>query len=56
MRAVLGFDGTAHELLTDLAGDGGAVLFVDNVDLSTTRNAGPLLTLSEKQQASRSLL
>ncbi|MCZ6780740.1 MAG: hypothetical protein O7C73_03740 [Nitrospirae bacterium] len=32
MRAVLGFDGTAHDLLTDLAGDGGAVLFVDNLD------------------------
>jgi hypothetical protein len=33
MRAVLGFDGTAHDLLTDLAGDGGAVLFVDNAEL-----------------------
>lgn len=32
MRAVLGFDGTARDLLTDLAGDGGAVLFVDNLD------------------------
>lgn len=32
MRAVLGFDGTARELLTDLAADGGAVLFVDNLD------------------------
>ncbi len=32
MRAVLGFDGTAHDLLTDLAGNGGAVLFVDNLD------------------------
>ncbi len=32
MRAVLGFDGTARELLTDLASDGGAVLFVDNID------------------------
>ena len=32
MRAVLGFDGTARELLTDLASDGGAVLFVDNLD------------------------
>ena len=32
MRAVLGFDGTAHDLLTDLAADGGAVLFVDNLD------------------------
>jgi hypothetical protein len=32
MRAVLGFDGTARDLLTDLAGDGGAVLFIDNLD------------------------
>ena len=32
MRAVLGFDGTARELLTDLAADGGAILFVDNLD------------------------
>jgi hypothetical protein len=32
MRAVLGFDGTARDLLSDLAGNGGAVLFVDNLD------------------------
>ena len=32
MLAALGFDGTAHDLLTDLAADGGAVLFVDNLD------------------------
>ncbi len=32
MRAVLRFDGTARELLTDLACDGGAILFVDNLD------------------------
>lgn len=32
MRAVLGFDGTAHDLLSDLAGDGGGILFVDNLD------------------------
>jgi hypothetical protein len=32
MRAVLGFDGTARDLLTDLAGDGGTILFVDNLD------------------------
>lgn len=31
-RAVLGFDGTARDLLTDLASDGGAILFVDNLD------------------------
>ena len=32
MRAVLGFDGTAHDLLSDLAGDGGGILFLDNLD------------------------
>lgn len=32
MRAVIGFDGTARELLTDLAGDGAAILFIDNLD------------------------
>lgn len=33
MRAVLGFDGTARDLLIDLASDGGAILFVDNLDI-----------------------
>jgi hypothetical protein len=32
MRGALGFDGTVRELLVDLASDGGAVLFVDNLD------------------------
>jgi hypothetical protein len=32
MRAVLGFDGTAYDLFNDLAGDGGGILFVDNLD------------------------
>lgn len=32
MRAVLGFDGTARDLLTDLASAGAAVIFVDNLD------------------------
>lgn len=32
MRDVIGFDGTARELLTDLAGDGAALLFIDNLD------------------------
>jgi hypothetical protein len=32
LRGVLGFDGTARELLADLAADGGAVLFIDNLD------------------------
>jgi len=32
MRGVLGFTGTARELLSDLASDGGAALFIDNLD------------------------
>jgi hypothetical protein len=32
MRAVLGFDGTAHDLLHVLAGNSGAALLVDNLD------------------------
>ena len=32
MRGVLGFGGTARDLLTDLACDGGALLFIDNLD------------------------
>ena len=32
MKARLGFDGTARDLLIDLANDGGATLFIDNLD------------------------
>jgi hypothetical protein len=32
MRGVLGFDGTARDLLSDLAADGGGMLFLDNLD------------------------
>lgn len=32
MRAQIGFEGTAHELLVELANNGGAILFVDNLD------------------------
>lgn len=32
LRAVLDFDGTAPELLADLAGSGGAMLFIDNLN------------------------
>jgi hypothetical protein len=32
MRASLGFNGTAHDLLSDLAFDGGGALFIDNLD------------------------
>jgi hypothetical protein len=32
LRGALHFDGTAHDLLADLASDGGAVLFIDSLD------------------------
>ena len=32
LRNVLGFDGTSHDLLSDLAGSGSAALFVDGLD------------------------
>jgi hypothetical protein len=32
LKGVLGFDGTAHELLVDLATSGSGVLFLDNLD------------------------
>jgi len=32
LRAQLGFEGTLHELLIELANDGGAVVFLDNLD------------------------
>jgi hypothetical protein len=32
MRAILGFNGTARDFLCDLASDGGAALFIDNLD------------------------
>jgi hypothetical protein len=32
MRSVLKFDGSAHDLLSDLAASGGAVLFIDSLD------------------------
>ena len=32
MRSAIGFDGSARDLLSDMAGDGGAILFVDNLD------------------------
>lgn len=33
LRAALGFEGTAHELLSEVAANGKAILFVDNLDL-----------------------
>jgi len=32
MRAQIGFEGTLHELLVELASDGGAIVFLDNLD------------------------
>lgn len=32
MRAVLGFEGTCREFLSDIASDGGGVLFIDGID------------------------
>ena len=32
LRALIGFDGVAHELLAELAGSGGAILFIDGLD------------------------
>ncbi|WP_205676616.1 hypothetical protein [Aquitalea aquatilis] len=36
LRAQLSFDGTLHELLVELANDGGATIFVDNLDSFST--------------------
>lgn len=32
MRGTLGFDGSARELLSDMVGDGAAIIFIDNLD------------------------
>lgn len=32
MRGTLGFDGSARELLSDMAGDGAAIVFIDSLD------------------------
>lgn len=45
MRGVLGFDGTARELLADLAGDGGAILFADNLDFFTEEERKTVIDL-----------
>lgn len=36
LRSAIGFDGTAHDLLSELAGSGGAILFVDSLDFFGT--------------------
>lgn len=32
LRSAIGFDGTAHDLISELAGSGGAILFIDSLD------------------------
>jgi len=45
MRAALNFDGSARELLADMAGDGGAVIFVDNLDFFTPEERNTVVDL-----------
>jgi hypothetical protein len=45
MRAEVGFDGSARELLADMAGDGGAVIFVDNLDQFTPEERSTVVDL-----------
>lgn len=45
MKAVLAFDGTARELLSDLAGDGGSILFIDNLDFFTDEERKSVIDL-----------
>ena len=48
MKALLGLDGTARDLLADLAGTCGAILFVDNLDRFTAEER---LTVTELVRA-----
>lgn len=41
-RAQLGFDGTLRELLVELANDGGATIYIDNLDFSMQKRGSPL--------------
>jgi hypothetical protein len=45
MRAEIGFDGTARELLVDMAGDGAAVIFLDNLDQFTPEERSTVIDL-----------
>lgn len=45
MRAEISFDGTARELLTDMAGDGSAVIFLDNLDQFTADERSTVVDL-----------
>ena len=46
MRATLGYDGTARELLSDLASDGRAALFIDGLDFSIETTSAERLSIS----------
>lgn len=45
MRAEVGFDGTARELLSDMTGDGGAVVFIDNLDQFSSEERSTIIDL-----------
>jgi hypothetical protein len=45
MRAEIGFDGTARELLVDMAGDGAVVIFLDNMDQFTLEERSTAIDL-----------
>ena len=45
MRSVLGFDGTARDLLADLASTGAAILFIDNLDFFTDEERRTVIDL-----------
>jgi len=45
MRSAIGFDGSARDLLTDLAGNGGAILFVDNLDFFSDEERSTVIDL-----------
>lgn len=47
MRSMLGFDGTIHEFLTDVASAGAAMLFIDNVDFFTEDERRTVVDLIE---------
>jgi hypothetical protein len=45
MQSVLGFNGTAYDLLSDLAGSGGAILFIDNLDFFAEEEQNTVIDL-----------
>lgn len=48
MRGVLGFDGTARDLLSDIALNGGAVLFLDSLDFFDERERLTVIDLTRE--------